>query len=67
MFCVIAQAPQLKFLHLTTEQGLPDGTVRSVTQDKYGYMWLGTLEKTKSSTLNIEPCTTDSSGRTQNF
>lgn len=37
-----AQAPQLKFLHLNTENGLPDGTVRSVTEDKYGYMWLGT-------------------------
>lgn len=40
-FCS-AQAPQLKFLHLNTENGLPDGTVRSVTEDKYGYIWLGT-------------------------
>ncbi|MBC7935891.1 MAG: histidine kinase [Rhizobacter sp.] len=39
---IFAQAPQLKFLHLNTEQGLPDGTVKSVTQDKYGYMWVGT-------------------------
>ncbi|MBC7886354.1 MAG: histidine kinase [Ferruginibacter sp.] len=41
-FTGFAQAPQLKFLHLNTEHGLPDGTVRSVTQDKYGYIWLGT-------------------------
>ncbi|MEI9945300.1 MAG: two-component regulator propeller domain-containing protein [Chitinophagaceae bacterium] len=37
-----SQAPQLKFLHLDTEQGLTDGAVRAITQDKYGYMWLGT-------------------------
>lgn len=37
-----AQAPQLKFLHVNIEEGLPDGTVKSVTQDKYGYMWFGT-------------------------
>jgi ligand-binding sensor domain-containing protein len=37
-----AQAPQLKFLHVSIEDGLPDGTVRSITQDKYGYIWLGT-------------------------
>jgi ligand-binding sensor domain-containing protein len=39
---LLSQAPQLKFLHVNIEQGLPDGTIRSITQDKYGYMWLGT-------------------------
>lgn len=41
-FLAFTQPPQLKFLHLNTEHGLPDGTVRSITQDKYGYIWLGT-------------------------
>jgi ligand-binding sensor domain-containing protein len=39
---MVAQAPQLKFLHVSIEHGLPDGSIRSITQDKYGYMWLGT-------------------------
>lgn len=38
----LAQVPQIKFLHLNTSHGLPDGTVRSVTQDRYGYIWLAT-------------------------
>jgi ligand-binding sensor domain-containing protein len=37
-----SQPPQLTFQHVNIEHGLPDGTVRSVTQDKYGYIWLGT-------------------------
>lgn len=31
------------FRHLTAEQGLADGVVRAVGQDKYGYIWISTL------------------------
>ncbi|MBC7904080.1 MAG: hypothetical protein H7Y27_11685, partial [Gemmatimonadaceae bacterium] len=37
-----SQAPQIRFSHLTTENGLTDGTVKAITQDKYGYIWLAT-------------------------
>jgi len=32
----------IRFERITLEQGLPDYYVRSITQDKYGFMWFGT-------------------------
>ncbi|HEV2441976.1 MAG TPA: two-component regulator propeller domain-containing protein, partial [Steroidobacteraceae bacterium] len=37
-----ADAPPLILTHLTTADGLPQGTVRAVLQDSQGFMWLGT-------------------------
>src|SRR5215203_5813854 len=38
-----AQLPSIHFRHLTTEQGLSNSTIRSIAQDKYGFIWIGTL------------------------
>lgn len=37
-----AQAPSFNFRHLTTSNGLSDGTVHAITQDKYGFIWIAT-------------------------
>lgn len=37
-----ATAPSLYLTNLTTADGLPEGTVRSVIQDSQGFMWFGT-------------------------
>lgn len=37
-----AQLPNLNVHHLTTKEGLSDGVVRSIGQDKYGFIWIGT-------------------------
>jgi ligand-binding sensor domain-containing protein len=39
---VQSQAPSFNFRHLTTSDGLSDDIVRAVTQDKYGFIWIGT-------------------------
>ena len=38
----ISQSPSFNFHHLTTSDGLSDGVVRAIVQDKYGYTWIGT-------------------------
>jgi signal transduction histidine kinase/ligand-binding sensor domain-containing protein/CheY-like chemotaxis protein/HPt (histidine-containing phosphotransfer) domain-containing protein len=37
-----ADAPPLVLTHLTTADGLPEGSVRAVLQDSQGFMWFGT-------------------------
>lgn len=37
-----AQFLQLKFDHITSEDGLPQSTIHGITKDKYGFMWFGT-------------------------
>ncbi len=37
-----SQATSFNFRHLTNTEGLSDGVVRAIVQDKYGYMWIGT-------------------------
>lgn len=43
--CLVAQAPvaDYNFRHLGAAQGLADGVVRAIGQDRYGYIWIGTL------------------------
>lgn len=36
------QVTSFNFRSLTTNDGLSDGIVRAVSQDKYGYVWIGT-------------------------
>ncbi|WP_353572001.1 two-component regulator propeller domain-containing protein [Candidatus Albibeggiatoa sp. nov. BB20] len=37
-------ADEIRFTHLTTEQGLPQNSVYAIHQDKQGFMWFGTLD-----------------------
>ena len=39
----VAQQSQFNFRHLGATQGLADGVVRAIGQDKYGYIWISTL------------------------
>src|SRR5580765_3590805 len=39
-----AQAPRLKFKHITNENGLSNTTIESIFQDKRGFMWFGTRD-----------------------
>lgn len=38
----LAQTGTINFRHLNTSNGLSDPVVRSISRDKYGYLWLGT-------------------------
>lgn len=39
---VEAQLPAYNFRHLTTSDGLSDGAVHAIVQDKFGFIWIGT-------------------------
>ena len=39
-----AQAPKLKFKHISIEQGLSNSTIETIYQDKRGFMWFGTRD-----------------------
>lgn len=39
---VIAQKPDIRFSHLSIEQGFSQSMVLSILKDSYGYMWFGT-------------------------
>ena len=41
---VFAQAPPLQFQHLSDAHGLSHNRVWSITQDKYGLIWIGTQD-----------------------
>src|SRR5262245_50681835 len=41
--CVFAQTTKYNFHRLTTAEGLSDGVIKSIAQDKYGYTWIGTV------------------------
>src|SRR5688572_9201464 len=41
---IIGQAPNLKFKHITPEQGLSNSTIESICQDHRGFMWFGTRD-----------------------
>ncbi|UFH53475.1 sensor histidine kinase [Spirosoma sp. KNUC1025] len=38
----LVQADNLPFKHLSVADGLPNGNVRAFTQDRYGFIWIGT-------------------------
>jgi len=42
-FAAVAQRPNFNFRHLNAAQGLADGVVNAIGQDKYGYVWIGTI------------------------
>ena len=37
------QNPPINFHHLTVENGLNDGHIQMIGQDRFGYMWFGSL------------------------
>src|SRR5690606_17145416 len=39
---VYGQVPDLKFEHITSENGLPQNTIHGIVKDKFGFMWFGT-------------------------
>ncbi len=39
-----ARRPQIEFTHLKAQDGLSQSWVKSICQDKYGFMWFGTNE-----------------------
>lgn len=39
-----AQAPKLRFRHISNEQGLSNSTVEAIFQDSRGFMWFGTRD-----------------------
>ncbi|MBN1187614.1 MAG: GAF domain-containing protein [Bacteroidales bacterium] len=41
---VYSQYNEIKFQHLTVNDGLSQNTVRFIEQDKYGFIWLGTFQ-----------------------
>ncbi len=41
-FCLFAQTTNLRFRHLTVDNGLSNGEVTSILQDKKGFIWIGT-------------------------
>lgn len=43
-FRVLAQAPTLRFKHITSEQGLSNSTIEHIFQDSRGFMWFGTRD-----------------------
>lgn len=38
-----SQPTSIHFRHLTTQQGLSNTTIRAFAQDKYGFIWIGTV------------------------
>ena len=43
-FTLPAQAPKLKFTHISNEQGLSNSTIEAIFQDSEGFIWLGTRD-----------------------
>ena len=41
-FPALSQTTSFNFRHLTNTEGLNDGVVRAIVQDKYGFIWIGT-------------------------
>jgi two-component system, sensor histidine kinase ChiS len=41
---VFGQTPQSRFEHLSVREGLPEGFVRSIVQDRLGFLWIGSYE-----------------------
>ncbi|WP_444996021.1 two-component regulator propeller domain-containing protein [Aliikangiella sp. IMCC44359] len=41
---VYANSNSISFLHIGTEEGLPQSTVNTIFQDSHGFMWIGTYD-----------------------
>src|SRR5882762_3878592 len=41
---LFAQAPRLRFTHLSNEQGLSNSTIETIFQDSRGFLWFGTRD-----------------------
>jgi ligand-binding sensor domain-containing protein len=39
----MGQAHMINVRHITTREGLADGVVRAIGQDRFGYIWIGTV------------------------
>ena len=39
-----SQETELRFRHLTTQQGLSNNIINCITQDHHGFIWIGTME-----------------------
>ena len=42
--CLYSEKGVLKFQHLTSKDGLPNNTIGCISQDKYGFIWIATLD-----------------------
>jgi ligand-binding sensor domain-containing protein/signal transduction histidine kinase len=40
----VAEAQEIRFENLTTENGLSQSTAYGITQDRYGFIWIGTTD-----------------------
>src|SRR4051812_39655278 len=43
-FSIQAQPQDIKFKHLSIEDGLSQSTIHSILKDKYGFIWFGTQD-----------------------
>ena len=41
---IFAQSSNLKFIHITTDNGLSQSNIRAIIQDRYGFIWFGTFD-----------------------
>lgn len=41
---IFSQSSDLKFRHITTDEGLSQSNVRAIVQDKLGFIWFGTFD-----------------------
>ncbi|MDO5447959.1 MAG: two-component regulator propeller domain-containing protein, partial [Prevotellaceae bacterium] len=42
MTCVVSAKTKSQFVHYGMDQGLSQGTVSAIAQDKTGFLWFGT-------------------------
>ena len=40
----LAEEPQIRFRHLTTDQGLSQNSIYAILEDSQGFLWFGTQD-----------------------